>query len=96
MFVQRAFVQLPAESRLYKGVVVAPHVPRTEAGLYWGYTVRLASCLSKRPSLSHLNVPRVIFMLVEESLCNYFTCGCYCLFLQVQFSHKVHIKKDMI
>ncbi|KAM4719588.1 kynurenine--oxoglutarate transaminase 3-like [Anableps anableps] len=34
------------ESRLYKGVVVAPHVPRTEAGLYWGYTVRLASCLS--------------------------------------------------
>ncbi|KAF6729139.1 Kynurenine--oxoglutarate transaminase 1 [Oryzias melastigma] len=34
------------ESKLYKGVVVAPHVPRTEAGLYWGYTVRLASCLS--------------------------------------------------
>ncbi|AWP15502.1 putative methyltransferase C9orf114 -like [Scophthalmus maximus] len=34
------------ESRIYKGVVVAPHVPRTEGGLYWGYTVRLASCLS--------------------------------------------------
>ncbi|XP_041826358.1 putative methyltransferase C9orf114 homolog [Melanotaenia boesemani] len=34
------------ECRLYKGVVVAPHVPRTEGGLYWGYTVRLASCLS--------------------------------------------------
>uniref|UniRef100_A0A3P9QE87 SPOUT domain containing methyltransferase 1 n=1 Tax=Poecilia reticulata TaxID=8081 RepID=A0A3P9QE87_POERE len=33
-------------SRLYKGVVVAPHVPRTEGGFYWGYTVRLASCLS--------------------------------------------------
>uniref|UniRef100_A0A1A8L6V0 28S rRNA (uridine-N(3))-methyltransferase n=1 Tax=Nothobranchius pienaari TaxID=704102 RepID=A0A1A8L6V0_9TELE len=33
-------------SRLHKGVVVAPHVPRTEGGLYWGYTVRLASCLS--------------------------------------------------
>ncbi|KAM4528029.1 putative methyltransferase C9orf114 homolog [Odontesthes bonariensis] len=32
--------------RLYKGVVVAPHVPRTQGGLYWGYTVRLASCLS--------------------------------------------------
>ncbi|KAM9307090.1 uncharacterized protein KZ484_000421 [Pholidichthys leucotaenia] len=29
-----------------QGVVVAPHVPRTEGGLYWGYTVRLASCLS--------------------------------------------------
>ncbi|KAK2827542.1 hypothetical protein Q7C36_018468 [Tachysurus vachellii] len=34
------------ESRVYKGVVVAPHVPRTEGGLYWGYSVRLASCLS--------------------------------------------------
>ncbi|MBN3320148.1 CI114 methyltransferase, partial [Atractosteus spatula] len=35
-----------AESKVHKGVVVAPHVPRTEAGLYWGYSVRLASCLS--------------------------------------------------
>uniref|UniRef100_UPI0037E953E4 putative methyltransferase C9orf114 homolog n=1 Tax=Semicossyphus pulcher TaxID=241346 RepID=UPI0037E953E4 len=34
------------ESKLYKGVVVAPHMPRTEGGLYWGYSVRLASCLS--------------------------------------------------
>ncbi|XP_007256611.2 putative methyltransferase C9orf114 homolog [Astyanax mexicanus] len=34
------------ESKVYKGVVVAPHVPRTEAGQYWGYSVRLASCLS--------------------------------------------------
>ncbi|KAK3524597.1 hypothetical protein QTP70_029919 [Hemibagrus guttatus] len=34
------------ESRVYKGVVVAPQVPRTEGGLYWGYSVRLASCLS--------------------------------------------------
>ncbi|KAM7368789.1 hypothetical protein PAMP_013096 [Pampus punctatissimus] len=34
------------ESRMYKGKVVAPHVPRTEGGLYWGYSVRLASCLS--------------------------------------------------
>ncbi|XP_037548171.1 putative methyltransferase C9orf114 homolog [Nematolebias whitei] len=34
------------ENKLYKGVVVAPHVPRTEGGLYWGYTVRLASSLS--------------------------------------------------
>ncbi|XP_016365035.1 putative methyltransferase C9orf114 [Sinocyclocheilus rhinocerous] len=34
------------EGKVYKGVVVAPHVPRTEAGLYWGYSVRLASCLS--------------------------------------------------
>ncbi|XP_031433269.1 putative methyltransferase C9orf114 homolog isoform X1 [Clupea harengus] len=33
-------------SKCYKGLVVAPHVPRTEKGLYWGYTVRLASCLS--------------------------------------------------
>ncbi|XP_074546270.1 putative methyltransferase C9orf114 homolog [Halichoeres trimaculatus] len=34
------------ESKLFQGVVVAPHVPRTEGGLYWGYSVRLASCLS--------------------------------------------------
>lgn len=34
------------ESRLFKGVVVAPHVPRTKGGLYWGYSVRLASGLS--------------------------------------------------
>ncbi|KAM9735218.1 putative methyltransferase C9orf114 homolog [Menidia menidia] len=34
------------DCRLYKGVAVAPHVPRTQGGLYWGYTVRLASCLS--------------------------------------------------
>ncbi|XP_070780292.1 putative methyltransferase C9orf114 homolog [Enoplosus armatus] len=34
------------ESKVCKGVVVAPHVPRTEGGLYWGYSVRLASCLS--------------------------------------------------
>ncbi|XP_036384818.1 putative methyltransferase C9orf114 homolog [Megalops cyprinoides] len=34
------------ESKVYKGIVVAPHVPQTEGGFYWGYTVRLASCLS--------------------------------------------------
>ncbi|TRY95074.1 hypothetical protein DNTS_004702, partial [Danionella cerebrum] len=32
--------------KAYKGVVVAPHIPRTKAGLYWGYSVRLASSLS--------------------------------------------------
>ncbi|KAI5612908.1 putative methyltransferase C9orf114-like [Silurus asotus] len=37
-----------SESRVYKGVVVSPHVPRTEGGLYWGYSVRLASCLKSR------------------------------------------------
>ncbi|KAG5834514.1 putative methyltransferase C9orf114 homolog [Anguilla rostrata] len=35
-----------AESKVHKGTVVAPHTPRTEGGLYWGYSVRLASCLS--------------------------------------------------
>ncbi|XP_005992155.1 putative methyltransferase C9orf114 homolog isoform X2 [Latimeria chalumnae] len=34
------------EGKVHKGTVVAPHVPRTELGLYWGYSVRLASCLS--------------------------------------------------
>lgn len=27
--------------------------PRTKAGLYWGYTVRLASCLSKHRASSY-------------------------------------------
>lgn len=40
-----------SENKLHKGVVVAPHVPRTEGGLYWGYSVRLASCLSEFPAL---------------------------------------------
>ncbi|XP_034402676.1 putative methyltransferase C9orf114 homolog [Cyclopterus lumpus] len=34
------------ESKLCKGVVVPPHLPRTEGDIYWGYSVRLASCLS--------------------------------------------------
>lgn len=38
--------QLP-ECKTYKGTVVSSQDPRTKAGLYWGYTVRLASCLSK-------------------------------------------------
>ncbi|MEE6505597.1 hypothetical protein FKM82_005573 [Ascaphus truei] len=35
-----------AEHKVRKGVVVSPQHPRTEGGLYWGYRVRLASCLS--------------------------------------------------
>ncbi|KAJ7988260.1 hypothetical protein DPEC_G00321740 [Dallia pectoralis] len=35
------------DSKVHNGVVVAPHKPRTEGGLYWGYSVRLASSLSK-------------------------------------------------
>ncbi|KAA0719713.1 putative methyltransferase C9orf114 [Triplophysa tibetana] len=34
------------DGKVYNGRVVAPHVPRTEGGLYWGYSLRLASCLS--------------------------------------------------
>lgn len=30
-----------------RGSVVSPHAPRRDAGIYWGYTVRLASCLQK-------------------------------------------------
>ncbi len=30
-----------------KGAVVSPSLPRTEAGYYWGYSVRIASSLSK-------------------------------------------------
>lgn len=39
----RVTVQMEGNST---GRVVAPHVPRTRAGIYWGYTVRLASGLS--------------------------------------------------
>ncbi|XP_056396961.1 putative methyltransferase C9orf114 homolog [Hyla sarda] len=34
------------EQKVRKGIVVSPQHPRTEDGLYWGYRVRLASCLS--------------------------------------------------
>ncbi|XP_063209496.1 uncharacterized protein LOC134523914 [Chroicocephalus ridibundus] len=34
------------EAKVRKGVVVSSHHPRTVSGLYWGYSVRLASCLS--------------------------------------------------
>nr|XP_054377134.1 kynurenine--oxoglutarate transaminase 1 isoform X3 [Pongo abelii] len=37
--------QLP-DCKTYRGKVVSSQDPRTKAGLYWGYTVRLASCLS--------------------------------------------------
>nr|XP_045017107.1 putative methyltransferase C9orf114 homolog [Jaculus jaculus] len=37
--------QLP-ECKAYRGTVVSSQEPRIKAGLYWGYTVRLASCLS--------------------------------------------------
>ncbi|KAM6184860.1 LOW QUALITY PROTEIN: uncharacterized protein ACDL77_013433 [Rhynchocyon petersi] len=37
--------QLP-ESKTYRGKVVSSQDPRTKAGLYWAYSVRLASCLS--------------------------------------------------
>ncbi|CAH2316309.1 Hypothetical predicted protein [Pelobates cultripes] len=35
-----------AEKRVRKGIVVSPQSPRTDGGLYWGYRVRLASCIS--------------------------------------------------
>ncbi|XP_044309048.1 putative methyltransferase C9orf114 homolog isoform X1 [Varanus komodoensis] len=33
-------------SKTQRGTVVSSHQPRTASGLYWGYNVRLASCLS--------------------------------------------------
>ena len=41
------------ESKTYRGKVVSSQDPRTKAGLYWGYTVRLASCLSKHRASSY-------------------------------------------
>uniref|UniRef100_A0A8C0ZKQ8 28S rRNA (uridine-N(3))-methyltransferase n=1 Tax=Cyanistes caeruleus TaxID=156563 RepID=A0A8C0ZKQ8_CYACU len=37
------------EAKVRKGTVVSSHHPRTVSGLYWGYSVRLASCLSEYP-----------------------------------------------
>ncbi|KAM4647197.1 uncharacterized protein AAGF69_012626 [Amazona ochrocephala] len=34
------------EAKVRKGIVVSSQHPRTVSGLYWGYSVRLASCLS--------------------------------------------------
>ncbi|KAM6431437.1 putative methyltransferase C9orf114 isoform 3-T4 [Liasis olivaceus] len=34
-----------SESKTQKGVVISSQSPRTVSGLYWGYSVRLASCL---------------------------------------------------
>ncbi|NXP26078.1 CI114 methyltransferase, partial [Scytalopus superciliaris] len=34
------------EAKVQKGTVVSSQHPRTVSGLYWGYSVRLASCLS--------------------------------------------------
>ncbi|KFU90636.1 Uncharacterized protein C9orf114, partial [Chaetura pelagica] len=34
------------EAKVRKGTVVSSHHPRTVSGWYWGYSVRLASCLS--------------------------------------------------
>ncbi|XP_028128862.1 putative methyltransferase C9orf114 [Diabrotica virgifera virgifera] len=40
---------LPSEqdSKKLKGVIVSPSTPRKETGVYWGYTVRIATSLSK-------------------------------------------------
>ncbi|XP_074039120.1 putative methyltransferase C9orf114 [Leptinotarsa decemlineata] len=35
------------QSKKRKGVVVSPTTPRSETGVYWGYSVRIASSLSK-------------------------------------------------
>ncbi|RZC38277.1 C9orf114 -like [Asbolus verrucosus] len=34
-------------SRKLKGIIVPPSAPKSETGAYWGYTIRLASALSK-------------------------------------------------
>ncbi|KAB0407086.1 hypothetical protein E2I00_004242, partial [Balaenoptera physalus] len=47
--------QLP-ESKTYRGKVVSSQDPRTKAGLYWGYTVRLASCLTGTRTVSACSI----------------------------------------
>eukprot|EP00090_Calanus_glacialis_P042138 TRINITY_DN74832_c0_g1_i1.p1 TRINITY_DN74832_c0_g1~~TRINITY_DN74832_c0_g1_i1.p1 ORF type:complete len:360 (+),score=135.78 TRINITY_DN74832_c0_g1_i1:35-1114(+) len=46
----RVTVRLPegySWDKLIKGTIVSPAEPRTEGGLYWGYTTRIASTLSQ-------------------------------------------------
>ncbi|XP_044018093.1 putative methyltransferase C9orf114 homolog, partial [Aphidius gifuensis] len=46
----RVTVKIPPEqnsTKRLKGTVVSPKLPRLESGIYWGYTVRLASNLSQ-------------------------------------------------
>ncbi|EEZ97573.1 putative methyltransferase C9orf114 homolog [Tribolium castaneum] len=46
----RCTVKLSAQqesSKKLKGTVVAPSTPKSETGVYWGYTIRLANSLSK-------------------------------------------------
>ena len=47
-----------ASGKLPRGEAVAPSVPRTHSGLYWGYNIRLASSLSavftESPYVVHL------------------------------------------
>lgn len=46
----RVTVKIPKEQanpKKVKGIVVPPNVPRSETGIYWGYTVRLANNLTE-------------------------------------------------
>lgn len=96
-----------SENKLHKGVVVAPHVPRTEGGLYWGYSVRLASCLSTCPVLTlthpclqtyshHLRELRAATNLFKtpSSAPQQLLCPDPRLLMQVQFSQRVRMERD--
>jgi len=36
-------IDLFVDPKVFNGKVVSPSAPRTDSGIYWGYTVRLAS-----------------------------------------------------
>lgn len=38
-----SYAHILTGTKFYTGTVVSPSTPRTEEGLYWGYSVRLAS-----------------------------------------------------
>lgn len=87
-------------------MVVAPHVPRTEGGLYWGYSVRLASCLSECPVLTthpclqtylhHFGELRAAtkFCKTPGSALQLLPCSDHRLLMQVQFSQRVRTERD--
>lgn len=50
--------------------------PRTKAGLYWGYTVRLASCLSKDAASFYENREPCLTQKSDQSFLSYQLAMC--------------------
>lgn len=63
-----------SEAKVRKGTVVSSHHPRAVSGLYWGYSVRLASCLSEYPQRfsAWANTPLLGLLAAHISFLDFF------------------------